>query len=133
VLSDHTADVHALPAQRVIDLNRIARRLQPTRSLQEAESALLATGRPSEIDYERRKAKHRDEVAAADSTTQALADQLAEIRGDAAQRGVDFITLRGLAERLALPANRLAELQRHLQGRAGTDYAAPLWSVHPGP
>ena len=135
VLSDHTPDVHALPAQRVLDFNRIAQRLQATRSLQEAETALLATGRPSEIDYERRKAKQRGDVAAVEpataSTTRALAEQLAEIRGDAAQRGVDFITLRGLAERLALPGNRLAELQRHLYSRHGTDYAAPLWSVHP--
>ena len=134
VLSDHTPDVHALPAQRVLDFNRIAQRLQATRSLHEAEAALLATGRPSEIDYERRKAKQLGDAAAvapAPLTTRALADQLAEIRGDAAQRGVDFITLRGLAERLALPGNRLAELQRHLSSRHGTDYAAPLWSVHP--
>jgi hypothetical protein len=137
VLSDHTPDVHALPAQRVRDFNRIAQRVEPARSLQEAEATLLATGRRSEIDYERRKAKQRGEVAAAEPpaepTTQALADQLAEIRGDAAQRGVDFITLRGLAERLALPGNHLAELQHHLYTRHGTDYAAPLWKVHPGP
>ena len=65
VLSDHTPDVHALPAQRVLRFNGIAQRLQPTRSLQEAEAALLATGRPSEIDYERRKAKQLGDAVAA--------------------------------------------------------------------
>ena len=102
VLSDHTPDVYALPAQRVLDVNGIAQRLPATRSLQEAEAALLATGRRQRSTTNAARpsdtARRRREPATAQP--RGARRQLAEIRADAAQRGVDFITLRGLAERL---------------------------------
>ena len=65
------------------------------------------------------------------STTRALADQLAEIRGDAAQRGVDFITLRGLAERLHCPET--ASPSSNATSTRGMKRTTPprLWKVHP--
>jgi hypothetical protein len=69
---------------------------------------------------------------ASSSTSAAFLDQLAEIRGDAARRGVDFITLRGLAERLRLPASRLPDLRRQLDSQANGNYDAPLWTVGRG-
>jgi hypothetical protein len=134
MLSDHTPEVHFLPAKRIVEVNRIAHQLRATRSLDAAEDALRATGRESEIDYERRKAKQRidgpEASLASATTTDAFVDQLDALRGDAARRGVDFITLRGLAERLGLPGTSLVELQRHLNSRPRQEYAAPLWNVH---
>jgi hypothetical protein len=90
------------------------------------------TGRESEIDYERRKAKQRVDAAASDATSAvAFVDQLDELRGDAARRGIDFITVRGLAERLGLSGTRLTDLQRLLSSRPPDEYTAPLWNVHP--
>jgi hypothetical protein len=132
VLSDHTPEIHLLPAERILDVNRIAQQLRGTRSLDEAEIAVRATGRESEIDYERQKAKQRVDAAASHPTSAvALVDQLDEIRADAARRGVDFITIRGLAERLGLSGPRLAELQRLLSSSPPDEYTAPLWNVHP--
>jgi hypothetical protein len=54
-----------------------------------------------------------------------------QIRVDAVRRGVDFITLRGLAERLGIAAAGLADLQRQLASSPHLgDYTPPLWSVH---
>ena len=64
VLSDRTSEVHTLPAQRIADINHIAQQLRGTLSLHDAEAALRATGRQSEIDYERRKAKQRSRASA---------------------------------------------------------------------
>jgi hypothetical protein len=134
-LTDGTPEVHELAAPRVAEINRIAHQLRGTRSLDEAEDALRATGRESEIDYERRKAEKRLKTAAPHippiSAGPGFDDQLADIRGDAAERGVDFITLRGLAERLGLAGARLGDLQRHLNSRPRGEYVAPLWNVHP--
>jgi hypothetical protein len=133
-LSDHTPEVHTPSAHRVAEANRVAQQLRGTRSLEAAEAALRTTGRESEIDYERRKAAKQARVLASEpassSPSAAFLDQLAEIRGDAARRGVDFITLRGLAERLRLPASRLPDLRRQLDSQASGDYDAPLWTVH---
>jgi hypothetical protein len=60
-----------------------------------------------------------------------LADRMAEIRADAAHRHVDFITLRGLAERLGLHGSRLGELRDELQSQRAGEYSAPLWVVRP--
>jgi hypothetical protein len=63
--------------------------------------------------------------------TPALVDELTQIREDAARRGIDFITLRGLAERLGIAGSGLADLQRHLtSSRQLGEYTAPLWNVH---
>lgn len=135
MLSDHTPEVHALPAHRIIDINRLAQQLTHTSSLEAAEDVLRAAGRASEVDYERRKANARRDTTTTDSTPAgadtAFLDQLAEIRGDAARRGVDFITLRGLAERLGLPGTRLDDLRRHLSTLPSGEYAPPLWRVRP--
>jgi hypothetical protein len=135
MLSDHTAEVHALPAHRITEINQLAQQLRHTDSLEAAETALRVTGRGSEIDYERRKANNRSHATASTPapSAAALLEQLAEIRGDAARRGIDFITLRGLAERLGLPGTRLGDLHRHLSSRPHGEYAPPLWNVRPQP
>jgi hypothetical protein len=133
-LSDRTPEVHALPVRLAFTSNRIAQELRGSSSLDEVESTLRATGRESEIDYERRKAR-RGRVAQStlpDSAAPALVYELTQIRADAARRGIDFITLRGLAERLGVAGTGLADLQRHLtSSRQLGEYTAPLWSVHP--
>jgi hypothetical protein len=133
-LTDHTPEVHTLPGARVFEINRLARAMASTRSLAAVEDVMRATGRDSEIDYERRKAQQRlrspETAPAFAPATAAFVDQLDALRGDAAKRGVDFITLRGLAERLGLPGARLVDLQRHLNSRPHEEYAAPLWNVH---
>jgi hypothetical protein len=135
VLTDHTPEAHALPAHGIIGVNRLAQLLRHTRSLEAAETALRTTGRESEIDYERRKASGRAQTTTGAPTrgpsTAALLEQLAEIRRDAARRGIDFLTLRGLAERLGLSGARLGDLQRQLYARPDGEYTPPLWKVRP--
>jgi hypothetical protein len=135
ILSDHTAEIHALPAHRILEINQIARKLRHTRSLEAAEAALRAAGRGSEIDYERRKASTRSQTTTTEPTrvldNPPLDDDLAKIRDDAAQRGIDFLTLRGLAERLGLPGKRLGDLHAHLSAHPNGEYAPPLWRVRP--
>jgi hypothetical protein len=136
-LTEHTPDVHLLSSSHVLASNHIARDLDGTSSLADVEDALRAAGRTSEIDYERRKAANSRparravlEPGAADARV--FADQLAQIRDDAARRGIDFITLRGLAERLGIPGTGLANLQRHLTStRQPGEYTPPLWNVRP--
>ena len=132
-LSDRTPEVHAVPVRLAFTSNRIAHELRGSSSLADVETALRATGRESEIDYERRKAGSGRiaQSALPESAAPALVDELTQIREDAVRRGIDFITLRGLAERLGVAGTGLADLQRHLtSSRQLGKYTAPLWSVH---
>jgi hypothetical protein len=131
-LTDDTPIVYALDSPSTVHANRLARQLARTSSLAQAEDVVRAIGRESEIDYERRKARSLAEAAVPDPPAEAsLSDRLAEIRADAAHRRVDFITLRGLAERLGLPGSRLADLRYELRSRPTDEYLAPLWIVRP--
>jgi hypothetical protein len=131
-LSDRTPEVHVISDGRVLATNRIARGLRGSTSLAQVETVIRAGGRDSEIDYERRKAESgRTARSTPDTSAPALVNGLAQIRADAARRGVDFITLRGLAERLGVAGAGLADLQRHLASSPQLgEYTPPLWSVH---
>ena len=137
LLSDRTAEVHALLPPRIIAINQLAQQLRGTDSLEAVEAAIRATGRESEIDYERTKASDlgHPETGPSTQTTclRALIDQLAQIQRDASRRGTDYITLRGLAERLGVPGTHLGELHRHLSSRPERDYTPPLWDVREQP
>jgi hypothetical protein len=132
-LSDRTPEVHAIPDGGAFTSNRIARELRRSSSLADVETTLRALGRESEIDYERRKAERGRVARAVPSrpSAPAFANELAEIREEAARRGVDFITLRGLAERLGIAGVSLVDLQRLLASSPQLgQYTPPLWSVH---
>ena len=131
-LSDRTSEVHSVPDGRVLASNRIARELRGSNSLAEVEAVLRAGGRQSEIDYERRKAASgRIARSTSEASAPALVNGLAQIRADAARRGIDFITLRGLAERLGIAGAGLADLQHRLASSPQLgEYTPPLWSVH---
>lgn len=136
-LSDHTPDVHLLPSSRALASNQIAREIRATDSLAAVENAIRAAGRASEIAYERRKAANGRPANPAVPKpgaleSRAFGEDLAHIRDDVARRGIDFITLRGLAERLGIPGSRLADLQHHLAATTHPgEYTPPLWTVRP--
>jgi hypothetical protein len=136
-LTDHTPNVHLLTSSHALASNHIARDLDGTKSLADVENAIRATGRTSEIDYERRKAADGHAARRGVPTpgavgSRAFADELAHIREDAARRGTDFITLRGLAERLGIPGTGLADLQNELKSAQQLgEYSAPLWNMRP--
>ena len=135
-LTDHTPEVHKLTSTRVFELNRLARAMASTRSLAAVEDAIRANGRDSEIDYEWRKAQQRHDQRESDSPAivpRDLTARLDRIRSDALARGADFITLRGLAERLELAGPQLAELQRQLRLRHPDTYTPPIWAVRAQP
>jgi hypothetical protein len=135
-LTDHTPEVHALPAARVLEINRLAGAMASTRSLAAVEDAIRGSGRDSEIDYERRKARQRHEQHQGEShpaVSRDLPDHLDRIRSDALRRGAHFITLRGVAERLELAGPQLAELQRQLRLLHPDDYAPPIWTLRSRP
>lgn len=134
-LTDKTIDIAHADHAPVLRVNRLAQQLVATHTLEEAEAVLRATGRTSEIEYERRKARQQQQTRAAtsgdNSSRQAVsAHRLAEERREAARRGTDFITLRGLAERLGIPGDQLADLQGALRSEWPDDYDPPVWTVH---
>jgi hypothetical protein len=131
-LSDRTPNVHAIPDGGAIASNRIAHALRRSSSLADVETTLRALGRESEIDYERRKAEGRfARSTPSEPFAPVRVNELAQIREDAARRGVDFITLRGVAERLGIAGVSLVDLQRLLASSPQLgQYTPPLWSVH---
>jgi len=133
-LTDHTPEIALIDHAQVMRANGLAQQLVDTRSLAEADDVLHKAGRDSEIDYERRKARQRDgtqQRTLRESDTLTLRNQLSEIQTNARQQGLDFITLRSLAEQLALPGSCLAELQNELKTLRPGEYAPPLWTIRP--
>jgi hypothetical protein len=132
-LTDHTPQIARLEYEHVMRANQLAQQLVDTHSLAEANEALRSAGRDSEINYERRKARQLQESQAEHETHErpSLHDQLVQIQAHATRQGLDFITLRSLAERLRLPGSQLADLQNQLRTQRPGEYEPPIWTIHP--
>ncbi len=129
-LSDHSSAVYRLDHTNVLTHSRVAHALLGTRSLAEADAALTSIGIPSEIAYERTKAATlggRSAEAAID-----VGDALRRLdryAADASRSGIDFLTLRRVAEVLGLRQAGLARLTAELRQRRPRQYQPPLWVV----
>jgi hypothetical protein len=132
-LTEQSAEVWRVQASGAFEKSRTARVLMETSSLEEAEGALMAIGRPSEIEYERRKATRLRDAPGVGEVEQILSQRLTDIEEAAAARGADFITFRRLAELLEMPATTISELRQQLARRAPRRYLPPLWATRQPP
>lgn len=132
-LTDDTAQIYRLDARAVAAHNQVADALRRTRSLTAAEDALRALGLSSEIDYEREKAARRREASSPRPRLDFLGAlaRLDEYGEEALKRGVDFLTLRRIAEVLDLDAQQLRAFKHALRGSKCPRYAGVAWSLLP--
>jgi hypothetical protein len=129
-LSDHSSAIYRLDHAAVLAHSRIARALLDTHSLAEADAALTAIGMASEIGYERTKAATLGDTSA--KATLDVEDALRRLdryAADASRSGIDFLTLRRVAEVLGLRQAGLARLTVELRRRRPRQYQPPLWVV----
>lgn len=131
-LTTHSAEVWRLNARDVFHVNGIAREVLGTSSLDQAESAMRAIGRPSELEYERVKAGHTTAQVEPSDVAEIIEGRLPEVQARVAAREVDFVTLRRLAELLHLPHLTLPSLWGQLRAVNPRGYLPPLWAVHRG-
>jgi hypothetical protein len=131
-LTTHSAEVWRLTALGVLGVNGIAREVLGTSSLDQAEGAMTATGRPSELEYERLKAGRLPARREPPDVAATIKAWLVETQASVAVRGIDFVTLRRLAELLQLPYQALPSLWSQLRLQNPRAYLPPLWAVHRG-
>lgn len=128
-LTERSAEVWRVHASSAFEKSLTARALVGTASLEEAESALIAIGRPSEIEYERRKARRLPDEREMSNINEIVSQRLTDIEDRAAARGADYITFRRLAELLGLRATSISELRQYLALRGPRRYLPPLWAT----
>lgn len=138
-LSPESAAVRAVSAGRALAHNRVADAVRPTTSLADAEAAVAALGRESEIALERRRRRRPPAPAAAPTAGDGdpggganpargaggALTRLEVIAADARARGVRLLTMRRIAERLGLTHEGLAALQHRLEAEAHPAYLGP--------
>ena len=129
-LLSSSACVWRLPLRAVVSINRVAQAMLGSTSLAEAETAVRqATGRPSELEYERAKAARLAAWSDAADVAAIITRELSDIEAAVARRARDFVTLRRLAELLHLPSQRLPALRAELRAHNPGAYMPPLWAV----
>jgi hypothetical protein len=129
-LTDHSSEVYRLEQRAVMSANQVAQAVVGTRSLVEAEAATTAATGVSEIEEERRKAAgmvrssrgHMPDVPTA-------LERLYRHAAGAADRGIDYLTLRRIGEILGLTADGLPQLRDRLRQGRSLPYFPPLWPV----
>ena len=129
-LTDHSSEVYRLEHRAVMSANQVAQAVVGTRSLAEAEAATTAATGVSEIEEERRKAAgmvRRSGGRTLDLL--AVLDRLSRHAAGAANRGIDYLTLRRIGEVLGLTADELPHLGDRLRHGRSTPYFPPLWPV----
>jgi hypothetical protein len=95
-------------------------------------SSMTATGRPSELEYERVKAGRVTAQVEQSDVAEIIEGRLPEAQAGVAARDIDFVTLRRLAELLHVPHQALPRLWSQLRLRNPRAYLPPLWAVHRG-
>jgi hypothetical protein len=129
-LTDHSSEVYRLEHRAVMAANQVAQAVLGTRSLAEAEAATTAAAGVSEIEEERRKAAGmvRSSGGRTLDLPRAL-DRLYRHAAGAADRGIDYLTLRRIGEVLGLTADELPQLRDRLRQGRSLPYFPPLWPV----
>ena len=129
-LTDHSSEVYRLEHRVVMSASQVAKAVMGTQSLAEAEAATTAAAGTSEIEEERRKAAvmvRGSEGRILDLP--ALMDHLYRHAAGAANRGIDYLTLRRIGEVLGLTADELPQLRDRLRQGRSLPYFPPLWPV----
>ncbi|MFC4906923.1 DUF1152 domain-containing protein [Actinomadura gamaensis] len=129
LLTDRSPNVYRISLARASTLNPVARALQSTRSMEEAEMVVRRYCGFSEIDFERLKVAAIRRRA---SPCQLPDDeQVRAFEQQAAARGIDYLTFRRLAEAFSLRHTAAAQLRARLITTRPSHYAPPLWRTRP--
>lgn len=129
-LTDASPNVYALDLDDALALNKLADAISSTTTLDDAEQVTRDLCGFSEIDYERTKAGRASGTPRTTITAE-VDDTIRQVEDEAAQRHVDFLTFRRLAEGARLAPEAATDLRRHLTKTRPDHYAWPLWSVSP--
>jgi hypothetical protein len=129
-LTDRSAATYLLAFPDVLDVNQLASALADTTSLADAEEIARGISGFSEIDYERAKVD-RIKAGASPRAPSDLDELLHVFERDAAARGIDFVTIRRIAEATGMRPADARGLRRYLSAVRPNHYAWPLWSISP--
>ncbi len=125
-----SAAVYRVDANVLAISSLLAQPLMNTSSQEAAESVVRHICGSSEIDYERNK---RDRLAASAAPVDDLDVDLrrvSEFLGEASSRDVDYVTVRRMAEAVAVPSLDVEAVRRALRRIDPSGEAAPLWRTH---
>jgi hypothetical protein len=125
--------VLTIPSYSIDRANPYSPLLTPTRSLDQAEGIMYrARLEPTEIEYEREKAE-RATARNEPGDTLPSPEQIDAISEAARSRGVDFLTIRRLAELAGITNANMTNLVDLLATQDARRLDPPLWEVRPYP
>lgn len=121
-LSEDSPRVQALESPAVLERNEIAQAIRRSEALEQAEASVERFGRESEIAYERRKASILQQQPRCSLNAEDLVAQLPKFAANARARGIRFMTMRCLAESMALDGETLQGLKERLANGGNPAY-----------
>jgi hypothetical protein len=130
-LDDRTARVHLFECEHVLRRNALAQHVMNSSSLHEAENALRVFSPLTEIDRERLVMRRRERATERHEPRPEMLERLQRYSRLATGRGVDFLTIRRVAEVLEVAGDRLPELIEMLERLAPRRVAVPIWMCRP--
>jgi len=134
-LTPDSALVHSLNLQRVYDRNRVARALRLTQSLEEADSVVRRICGRTEMDVERAVAHRLTRRPETDPMTfrdlERLESTLAAYCEEAHGRGVQYLTMRRVAEVLDIRGRTFEWFRRYLRRKRPRQVQPPVFDCLP--
>jgi hypothetical protein len=130
-LDEAGSRIYQFDYARVRRRSALAEAVADTRSLAEAERAVREVCGVSELEYERRAASRHEEPGRPAPAESLLAEHHAALLTygeEAADRGVQYLTMRRVAEVLGLGSTELTAFRRFLERRDRVDPDLPVWS-----
>ena len=134
-LSSTSARLYNFSYPQVLERSLIARAVRETTSLRAAASSARSVCGRTELEHERdavRRHAARPEAATGADAMPALERRLIAYSGHARKRGVDYLTMRRVAEVLELDAAGFDAFRDYLSERRGPLLQLPLWSCRTG-
>ncbi len=132
-LDDTSSEVFQLSAEQVAAGSCLVEALCDTSSLSAAEEVARCVCGFSEIDYERDKAGRLWRTTPTETATTALLHQADAFTREAAARGIDYVTMRRLAEALPGASMDVQRLRNVLAEARPSQNVRPLWAVRQAP
>jgi hypothetical protein len=131
-LTTESSSVIAIPQEYLHNANPYSRELLSASSLDEADDTIRRIRqKPTELHYERRKAKTLGaDPRAEDHAHEPSAQEIDSVSDAARTRGADYVTLRRLSELLRPGSASTQWLYRRLVQHDRTRVDPPLWDVH---
>lgn len=127
-----SSTIMPVPHESLAHANPFTSLVASAKSLDEADAILRTARRQrTELDYERMKAAELDSKRRRRDVGDLSGEDIDVVTEAAHERGVDFVTIRRLAEMLNLRSPDLSELCRTLASHDARRIDPPLWEVRP--